>query len=64
MIGGGVDSGLSGIEVAIILGILVMTMFLFLLLYFATDARTRRRERRITELRERTIAATVDGHFQ
>ncbi len=58
MIGGGVDSGLSGIEVAIILGILVMTMFLFLLLYFATDARTRRRERRITELRERTIAAT------
>ena len=58
MIGGGVDSGLSGIEIAIILSVLVMTMFLFILLYFATDARTRRRERRITELRERTIAAT------
>jgi len=54
----GVDSGLSGIEIAIILSIMMMTMFLFVLLYFATDARARRRERRITELRERTIIAT------
>lgn len=64
MISGGVDSGLSGLEFAIILGVLVMTMILFFLLYFATDARTRRRERRITELRERTLIATGSGELE
>ena len=43
MIGGTVDSGLTGIEIAIILSVLVMTMLLFFLVFFATDARTRRR---------------------
>ncbi len=64
MIGGTVDSGLTGIEFSIILSILVMTMFLFFILFFATDARTRRRKRRITELGERTISATASGELE
>jgi tight adherence protein B len=64
MIGGTVDSGLTGIEIGIILSVLVMTMLLFFVVYFATDARTRRRDRRITELRERTLSATGSGELE
>lgn len=64
MIGGTVNSGLSGLEIGIILSVLVMTMFLFFLLFFATDARTRRRERRINELRERTLISTGSGELE
>jgi len=64
MIGGAVDSGLSSLEIAIIFSVLVMTSILFIILYFATDARARRRDRRITELRERNSAAIGSGDLE